>query len=202
MRPVLFNSLLVQSNHDLAAIARVVGADAAQFEEWARLTAAGLETLWDEEHAVYVDFDVAANEPVPTRGATGYAPLYAGVPTLERAQRMVERLQRSWVKIGGSGWAVTSLSPDDPRFEPTLYWRGPVWPILNWVLLRGLARYGFTGAAARLRSTQVELTRKGGFREHYSPITGRGQGGEQFAWTAALILDLLRDRPREQAETR
>lgn len=202
VRPVLFNSLLVQANRDLAEIARALGRDPERFEAWADKTAAGLESLWDSEHALYVDFDLVTNERIHTRSATGYAPLYAGIPAHERAARMVEGLEGSGVAIDGSGWAVTSLSPDDPRFEPTLYWRGPVWPILNWVLLRGLGRYGFSGLAGQLRTTQVELTRKGGFREHYSPITGRGQGGEQFAWTAALILDLLRDRPGAEDETR
>jgi glycogen debranching enzyme len=200
VRPVLFNSLLVQSNRDLAEIAGIVGADPAPMLAWADRTADALETMWDTAAELYVDFDVVAGEPIGTRSVTGYAPLYAGVPSDERARRMVERLERSTVEIDGRGSAVASLPPDDPRFEPSLYWRGPVWPILNWVLLRGLARYGFTALAARLRATQVELTRKGGFREHYSPITGRGQGGEQFAWTAALILDLLRDGAAEEGD--
>ena len=50
-----------------------------------------------------------------------------------------------------TGWAVTSLAPDDPASSPTLYWRGPVWPILNWVLQRGLAATA-TATRARRRS--------------------------------------------------
>jgi hypothetical protein len=41
----------------------------------------------------------------------------------------------------------------------------------------------------------LELARREGLREHYNPLTARGQGGEQFAWTAALILDLLATTP-------
>ena len=95
------------------------------------------------------------------------------------------------VSVGESGWAVTSQSPGDPGFQATRYWRGPVWPILNWVLQRGLDRYGFASLAAEVRVALVELARGSGFYEHYSPVTGRGHGGEQFAWTAALILDLM-----------
>src|SRR3954453_632992 len=52
IRPVLFNSLLVQSNHDLAELARIVGADPTPFEEWANRIAATLEAaLWDEDEA-------------------------------------------------------------------------------------------------------------------------------------------------------
>ncbi len=81
IQPVLFNSLLVQSNRDLAEIARIVGSDPATFESWAESTAAALdETLWDEENAVYVDYDVREGAPVGARTAAGLAPLYAGVP--------------------------------------------------------------------------------------------------------------------------
>ncbi len=92
-----------------------------------------------------------------------------------------------------AGWAVTSLAPNDPGFQPTRYWRGPVWPILNWVLQRGLERYGYSDEAEQLRQGVIELGRRAGFWEHYNPLTGRGHGGEQFAWTAALVLDLLQD---------
>ena len=192
LRPVLFNSLLVQSNRDLAEIARTVGEDAQQFEAWAESTASALdETLWDEEHAIYVDYDVEADALVGVRTASGLSPLYAGVPTVERAGRMVERLADSRVPVTGAGWAVTSLAPSDPGFQPARYWRGPVWPILNWVLQRGLDRYGYGSLAAEVRRAMVELARNAGFWEHYSPQTLSGQGGERFAWTAALVLDVL-----------
>jgi Trehalase len=192
VQPVLFNSLLVQAGRDLAEIARVVDADPEPLEAQAELTAAGIERkLWDEANAVYADYDVRTGEPVRTRTAAGLAPLYAGVPSAERAGRMVERLAASRTEVGGTAWAVTSLAPDDPRFQDSLYWRGPVWPILNWVLQRGLARYGYTKHAEEVRLGMIELARRAGFWEHYSPSTGDGHGGDQFAWTAALVLDLL-----------
>ena len=192
VQAVLFNSLLVQSNRDLAEIARVVGEDATPFEEAAERTAAGIDhRLWDDEHAAYVDYDVVGREPIRTRSGAALAPLYAGIPTAVRAALMVERLGGAGVDLDGRGFAVTSLRPDDPRFEPTLYWRGPVWPIHNWVLYRGLARYGYLDLAERVRSTVLELARRSGFWEHYSPTTGRGHGGEEFSWTAGLVLDLV-----------
>lgn len=195
IQTVLFNSVLVQANRDLAEIARAVGADHSPFEAWAERTAAGLDAkLWDEQEGLYVDYDVRAGEPLRTRSPVGYAPLYAGVPTPERAARMVEGLVATGVKVGEDGWAVASLSPNDPRFEPNVYWRGPVWPILNWFFYRGLVRYGYTDLAGQLRTTIIDLCRRAGFWEHYNPTTGRGHGGEQFAWTAALVLDLLREQ--------
>jgi hypothetical protein len=191
VRPVLFNALLVQSNRDLAFLAREVGADPAPFEHWAERTAAQLDELWDAEVGVYRDFDVRAGQRLRTWCAAGLAPLYAGVPDEARASRMLDAASRTTIAVGRDGSAATSLPPNDPRFAPTLYWRGPVWPILNWVLYRGLERYGFAAEAEQIRATLVSLADTAGFWEHYDPLTGIGHGGEQFAWTAALVLDLV-----------
>jgi hypothetical protein len=60
------------------------------------------------------------------------------------------------------------------------------------VLQRGLDRYGYVGQAVQVRRAMLELADRSGFWEHYSPVTGRGHGGADFAWTAGLTLDLLR----------
>ncbi len=164
----------------------------ATYEDWAQLTAVDLDArLWSEPDALYVDYDLQSGKHVTARTAAGLAPLYAGVPSPERARRMVERLAGSRVEVNASGWAVTSLSPDDPGYLPTRYWRGPIWPILNWVLQRGLDRYGFTTLASEVRRALIDLAGRSGFWEHYGAATGAGQGGENFAWTAGLVLDIL-----------
>ncbi len=192
LQPVLFNALLVQANRDLAEITRIVGGEPERFERWATQTAAGLERkLWSEDDALYVDYDVTTGEHVAARSAAGLAPLYAGVPSDERAQQLVERLADSRVEVGDSGWVVTSLSPGDPGFQPTRYWRGPIWPVLNWVLQGGLDRYGYSVPAAEVRRGLIALARRSGFWEHYDPRSGDGHGGDTFAWTAGIVLDTL-----------
>ena len=188
---VLFNSLLVQSNRDLAKLAREAGADPERHDQRAALTAAALDQLWSEEEDAYFDRDVRSGEQIPVLAGSAFAPLYARAPSTERARALVGRLDRFRVEVPPAGWAIPSLGTADPSFEPIRYWRGPVWPIVNWVTYRGLRRYGYDEHAVQLRAGLLELARREGFREHYNPITGRGQGGEQFAWTAGLILDLL-----------
>lgn len=195
VQAVIFNSLLVQSNRDLAELARVSGDDPAPHEARAEQTAEAMNArLWDDASELYADFDVRAEELITTPTAGSFTPLYAGVPSRERAELLVGHLQNAGVALGVHEWALASLPPDDPRFEPTLYWRGPIWPIMNWFLYRGLVRYGYLELARRVRATLVELPRRSGFWEHYSPENGSGHGGDRFSWTAALMLDALYDQ--------
>jgi Trehalase len=196
---VLFNSLLVQANRDLAEIARVLELDPEPFDAWAEETAAGLEArLWDDAESRYVDYDVRTGERIRAQTWAAYAPLFAGIPTPQRARHMLERLMASTVAIDGIGRVVTSVAPGDPNFDPALYWRGPAWPMSNWVVHAGLRRYGFDNEAAEIRHALLELVRREGFWEHYNAATGRGQGTEQVSWTAALVLDLLEGEPDEE----
>ena len=87
------------------------------------------------------------------------------------------------------------MSAHDPSFDPARYWRGPVWPMISWVIHLGLRRHGFADEAEQLRSTQLGLARSSGFWEHYNARTGEGQGTELLSWTAAIVLDLLLARP-------
>jgi glycogen debranching enzyme len=102
------------------------------------------------------------------------------------------------VAVDGAGRVVTSVAPGDVNYDPALYWRGPVWPMINWVAHAGLRRYGFVEEAQGIRNALLELVRREGFWEHYNATTGRGQGTEEVSWTAALVLDLLEGERDEE----
>jgi hypothetical protein len=196
IQDVLFNSILVQAGEDLASIARIVGDDPEPFERAAATTRSSLDRkLWSEPDGMYLDYDVRAEGPIAARTWGGFAPLYCGVRP-ERATRLLATLRDFAVTLDG-GWAVPSVSADDPAFDPARYWRGPVWPMISWVIHLGLLRHGFGDEAEQLRATQLGLARSSGFWEHYNARTGEGQGTEHLSWTAAIVLDLLLARPGE-----
>jgi neutral trehalase len=150
------------------------------------------EKLWDEEQASYLDFDLVSGQPIRVYAAAGFLPLYAGVPDERRARRMIDGLR-------GSGFWFEDVIPVPSYdrygfgFSPSRYWRGPVWINLDWLLMRGLERYGFEKEAERLRSTIIELVRRTGFFEYFDPLTGEGHGSDFFSWTAALFLEVVSD---------
>lgn len=191
IQPTLFNSLLVQANRDLASIARLVGENPLPHERLADLTATSLEKLWNAERRLYLDFDLRSGTHVESSTAAAFAPLYAGVPSTACAAQLVEQLGRFIAELDDGQVGVASIALDDSELRPQQYWRGPIWPLIQWVIAIGLDRYGYTRLGTRLRRTTVELAREHGFWEHYNPLNGTGQGDGSFSWTAGLVLEML-----------
>ena len=50
-------------------------------------------------------------------------------------------------------------------FEDITYWRGPVWINTNWMIYRGLLKYGYRNKAKELRDSMLSLVREKGVRE-------------------------------------
>jgi glycogen debranching enzyme len=124
-------------------------------------------------------------------------PLFGAVPGPERADALFAALEATAVPAG-DGLAIPSVPVDDPAYDAARYWRGPVWPVLNWLFLQAARRSGRLQLADAIRRGLLSLVRAEGFREHYDARTHAGQGGEDFSWTAALVLDLLVE-PRDAA---
>lgn len=195
VQDVLFNTLLCRAEQDMAELARLLGADPTLHGQRAAATAAAIDAkLWDESRSLYADYDLAIDAPIPMPALAGFAPLYAGVPDAVRARQMVDYLGGPAFGLavaGGTAYPAASYDRSAPGYSPRRYWRGPVWIQMNWLMMHGLVKYGYTGHAARLRQAIVELPAVGGFREYFDPETGAGYGAETFSWTAALLIDVL-----------
>lgn len=193
VQDVLFNSLLCRSENDLAELALELGEDPAPHRGRSRRTSRAIEEkLWDEEHGIYLDYDLVSRRPIYVYCAAGFVPLFAGIPGEERARRMVDFLEHGGFGLSGKGIKpVPSYDVHGFGFSPTRYWRGPVWININWFLMRGLERYGYREHSSRLRTTIRELCERSGFYEYFDPATGQGHGSVLFSWSAALLIDTL-----------
>ena len=205
VQDVLFNSLLCRSEKDLAEIARILGEDPSPFEEKAERTASAINgKLWDEEHRIYLDYDLVSDRHINVYFTPNFSPLFAGIPDRDRAERMVEAMQNNG--FGLSDESVTPIPTYDVHgfgFSPVQYWRGPVWINVNWFLMHGLEDYGYDKHADRLRQTIIDLCRNEGFNEYFDPFDGSRHGSDFFSWSAALCLDVLMDgQSKSERETR
>jgi glycogen debranching enzyme len=85
---------------------------------------------------------------------------------------------------------LPSTSPAEPVFEPHNYWRGPVWPVINWLLWHSLRQLGYSGRADEIRRDSLsQIAAAGEFAEYFDPFTGKPLGSPQQSWTAAVALD-------------
>jgi hypothetical protein len=196
VKDVLFSAVLVAANEALLEIARVVGApeeDAALVEAWISRGRAGLEGRWDPELGLCLDHDLLRDVPLRARTVAGFAPLVAGGQQPDRLDALMKTLY-STAFLGDPRLPLPlppSASPEEAHFQSRNYWRGPVWPVVNWLLWRSLVRAGESGRAEDLRRTALQQLAAGSFAEYYEPFTGEPLGSDDQSWTAAVALDWL-----------
>jgi alpha,alpha-trehalase len=134
-------------------------------------------------------YDLAGldEEPILQANAGQFVTLFGGLPTPDQADQLVCQLRESnfW-----TSFPISNTPTDSPEYAPENYWRGNVWPCLNWLIHQGLRRYGYNDLADELASRSFKLLKESGFWEYYHPETGQGLGGRSFSW-AAVMLDMI-----------
>jgi hypothetical protein len=196
VKDVLFSAILVAANVALLEIARVVGVpeeDLVLVGGWAERGRAGLDGLWDPELGLCLDRDLRHDASLRARTVAGFAPLIAGDLELARLEALLRTLYSPHF-LGQPRLRLPlppSTSPAEGRFHPRSYWRGPVWPVVSWLLWRSLLRAGESERAEALRGAALRELSEGGFAEYFEPFTGEPLGSRDQSWTAAVALDWL-----------
>ena len=57
----------------------------------------------------------------------------------------------------------------------------------------GLHKAGHTDLVEKITQASLKLIDESGFAEYYDPQTGEPLGGDTFTWTAAMVMEFLRD---------
>ena len=196
VKDVLFSAILVAANEALLTIGEVVGAPAeelALIEGWVDRGRKGLEKRWDPDLGLYLDYNLKKGESARVRTVAGFAPLLSRGLSTERLKNLLDTLD-SPVFAGNPELHLPlppSTSPLEPGFHPRSYWRGPTWPVANWLLWWSLIRTGEKERAAQLRGAALDQLSTGGFAEYFEPFTGEPLGSPDQSWTAAVALDFL-----------
>jgi hypothetical protein len=183
---VATNAILLRAERDLLELARrFQPADAAEIGARITRMEAAIARLWSATHGVFLSFDQIGGAPIEAATSGGLLPLFAGAASAEQVRAMESTLRR-W--RGLVRCLVPSTAPDDARFDPLRYWRGPVWAAVNWMLAEGLEASGAAAMATDLRDATRDMIAAGGFNEYFDPRDGNGIGGANFSWTAAIYL--------------
>jgi len=189
-----FNSIFVRANTHLRAIAKSLHEELPEdLEKRMQKTEKTFEELWDPYSGQYYSRDFITHKLLKQPSVATLLPLYAGTISQERAEKLVALLERE--NGFGPAYPVPSVPLDSFWFHRKLYWQGPSWVNMNWLIIDGLKRYGFHEHANALRETTLEMVNKGGCYEYFDPLSGEPAGAANFSWTAALAIDLLKAKP-------
>jgi hypothetical protein len=197
LQDVGLTSLVIADSLALVEMAILLGreAEAVELRKRAETLTKNLEPLWDEEKGLYLNRRTDTGELSQRLSPTLFYPLLAGVPNAKRAQRVVLDHLLNPEEFWGD-WVIPSIARSDPDFEKQRYWKGAVWPPLNFLTYLSLRRAGFEDEAAELASKSLALLltewrRHGYVSENYSAITGTGDdkrlSSDRFhSWGALL----------------
>ena len=192
-----FNAILQRSCQDLGQLANALGESeiAARSARQVERGRAAVDSLWSEAHNQFLCFDRTTGELIDSPSIGGLLAIFADIDKIY-ATKITRRISELATR---ARFLVPSHDPAAPEFDSDRYWRGPVWLIVNYMIVDGLIRNGETGTADQIIRSSLDLIEQSGLAEYYDPHSGEGCGGGEFTWTAAMVLEFLQADKRDAA---
>ena len=151
------NSLVALDGEMLALAASELGheSEAQRLATRARALAGRIgDALWDPEREVFAN-RLWSGRFVASIAPTSFFPLLAGAASPVQARALLGWLEHP--RRFGGHFALPSVTRDDPAYRDNVYWRGRIWPPLNFLVYQGLRRYGFDAEACAVAGRSYEM---------------------------------------------
>lgn len=161
------------------------------------------EELWDTQEKTYRDrfWDKRFSEHL---SPTSFYPLFAKIPDKERAEEIIKIHLLNPEEFWGE-YVIPSISKKEKSYNDQIYWRGRIWPSMNYLVYLGLKEYEFEEVAFEFAKKSYllfmkEWEERGHCHENYNAITGYGcdvpvkekpfsEGSDRFyCWGLLLLL--------------
>jgi putative isomerase len=191
------NCALALDAEMLSKMAGILGRpdDAAEFAGLAESSRRLIrEHLWDGDRGIFANRQ-RGGDFVRSISPTSFYPLMCGAATEEQAASLLRHLSDE--KTFAGDFVLPNATRDDPAFDENVYWRGRIWPNVNYLVWLGLRRYGFLAEAGQLATQSYDLFMKSwkGQRiaaENYNATTGeameQGDTDPFYIWSGLLPL--------------
>ena len=179
LQDVGLNSLYIADCYALAEMAGII----SRFDEQNELLKRAeefsqrMQDIWDPDLGAFLNYRTDVDTFSSRVSPTMFYPLLAGVGDKDQMDRIVGYFYDT-NKFYGE-WILPSTTRDDPLFLDQKYWRGAIWPPLNFLTYLSLRKSGYYRASSELSERSLELimtewNNKGYVSENYSSITGTG----------------------------
>jgi hypothetical protein len=203
-----FTTMMAMETRSLARMARALGrpADARRWQRQSDHLAALVRTrMWDPKTGFFYNlsrdtgtFTTGKGISLKRKEIIGFLPMWAGIATKAQAARLVQHLtnpKEFWRRFG-----VPTLSASDPYYQPQIkqccQWNGAVWLLWNYLVFRGLLRYGYRSLAEELlhrdmAAVTLQLDRNHRFWESYSPDFTELHSPKNYIWDSILARMMI-----------
>jgi putative isomerase len=131
---------------------------------------------------------------------TGFLPLWVGVATAAQAKALLDTWWRGDDRFHAA-YGCRTLSDRETMYELVYSgnpsdWLGPIWTIANYLVWRGLKKYGTAAEAdelaqATIRMLAKDLAEHGSLNEYYHPDTGEALSHAGFMDWNLLVLEMM-----------
>lgn len=130
---------------------------------------------------------------------SGFMAMWADIATADEAKEIVSRHYRDTLSFNAPA-GIRTLSPQEKIYNVKASgnpssWQGPVWINVNYLVFRGLVRYGFVAEARELAEKTILLLgrdyeRFGALHEYYLPDNGEPVLNKGFQNWNLLVLNM------------
>jgi putative isomerase len=103
--------------------------------------------FWDESRKIFAS-RLWSGKFVEALAPTSFYPLLAGSASKTQAAALLKHLDDP--ESFGGAFGLPSVARSHPGYRDNVYWRGRIWPILNWLVWQGLRRAGEEAKALEL----------------------------------------------------
>lgn len=152
------------------------------------------EKLWDPERQIFSNRQRGGGF-VRALSPTSFYPMLCGAADAEQTAALLHHLDDP--ESFATPWPLPNATRDDPAYRDNVYWRGRVWPNVNYLVWLALHRSGEHARAADLARRGHELFQKSWREariagENYNPETGevldQGDADSFYIWAGLLPM--------------
>jgi alpha,alpha-trehalase len=206
--PVDLNALLFKYEMDFARAAAIFG-DSRDAQRWTVAANARKRSMnqlmWDKLRGLYYDYNFVREKRGNVSSLASYFTMWAGLASDKQASQMVKALRRFENKGGVATTDALPIGQYVLGSMPTQWAYPNGWAPLQYIVIKGLERYGYHDDAKRiamkwLKNNLEWFKEHGVFLEKYNvvspekpPVKGVYPSQTGFGWTNAVFERLCQD---------